>query len=662
MCGIWGYVGGETIRTDDAWTGLCSLTDRGPDDWGLYISGTGKVTDEDAIPKDDREVVLGNRRLSILDLSTAGNQPMGSDDEGWIVYNGEVYNYQELRADLEERGYEFDSDTDTEVIFQAYCEFGPDCVERFRGMFAFAIYEPATNKLFAARDRFGIKPFYYHYDDGFAFASEVTSLLSAGIADSEIDPRAVDGFLKFGTVPGPRTIVSDVRSLPPGSTAIYDAATDSLSVERYWEPSFAGDEDASPERIRELLAESVDLRLRSDVPVGAFLSGGLDSSTIVALMRQATEADYEDLHTFSIGFEHDDYSETGYAESVADAFGTEHTSHTVGADDIREEIDDIVSAMDQPSIDGVNTYFVSKVAADAGLKVTLSGLGSDELFYGYPSFQNIPRWYRAARVLYRLPAVVRRPVANAVDRVGSVVPGAPTGELADAIRSDSPFGAAYVTQRGLFTSEQRQDLLDATGDDWAASVEHDVAKTLAEDGPEEAVSHAELTWYMRDQLLRDTDTMSMAHSLEVRVPFLDKKLAQYVAGASPASKRDGEKGLLKAAVDDVVPSAVVEREKTGFTFPFADWLDGGLRDIVDRAFEEDRLKRIPLDPAACMEVREGYERGDVHWSRLWALVVLSLWIDEHVVDGESNVTTPRRTETDTTGETKSPPTAETVDE
>lgn len=640
MCGIWGYVGSNTlIRTADAWNGLCSLTNRGPDDWGLYLSGQGKITDETDLPDDGRTTVLGNRRLSILDLSQAGNQPMGSDDEGWIVYNGEVYNYRELRDELRNRGYGFMSDTDTEVIFRAYQEYGEKCVEHFRGMFAFVIYEPIENRLFAARDRFGIKPFYYdhdHDDDRFAFASEVTALLESDVSDPELDPTSVDGFLTFGHVPEPRTIVEGVRSLPPGSTLRYDVDEGTCDIEPYWTPSFGGNTPAASDHVRELLAESVELRLRSDVPVGAFLSGGLDSSTIVALMRQASEREDEDnnLHTFSIGFDDETFSETEFAESVAETFGTEHTSREVTADDVRDHLDDIIGTMDQPTIDGVNTYFVSKVAAGAGLKVALSGLGSDELFFGYPSFEHVPRWYRAARALYIVPPSIRRLIAGLVGRLDTVVPSALIGEIADAIRSDSPFGAAYVTERGLFTSNWRRKLLE--GDeppvDWPERVERDVKKTLDTSSADDGVSHAELAWYMRGQLLRDTDAMSMAHSLEVRVPFLDTKLAEYLTTASAESKRGGEKCLLKDAVEEHLPLEVIEREKTGFTFPFADWLADDLRGVIEQAFDEKSLARTPLDPDACSEIVRAFDRNEIHWSRLWALVVLSLWVDEHFPD------------------------------
>ena len=633
MCGIWGFVGADDkIPAADAWNGLCALTDRGPDDWGMYFDGDGKVTDKENLSQGNRQVAIGNRRLSILDLSAAGNQPMGDADSGlWIVYNGEVYNYRELRTNLREAGYEFDSDSDTEVILRAYEEYGADCVERFRGMFAFAVYDADDETLFAARDRFGIKPFYYQATESrLTFASELTSLLDADVVDRRLDSVGVDGFLTFGYVPGPGTIVDGVQSLPPGTTLQYDATDGTHELDRYWHPDFSGDDDPSTDRIRELLEESVELRLRSDVPVAAFLSGGLDSSTIVALMRAVGGEDRANLHTFSIGFNRERFSETEFAETVAEEFDTVHHDETITAADVREEMDDIVAAMDQPTVDGVNTYFVSKLAADAGMKVVLSGLGGDELFYGYPSFDQVAGWYPRAKRLYTLPRALRRTVAGTIDRSGRILGDATAGKVADAVRSDAPFGASYLTARGLFTSKQRRALLSETDTDWPRTVESDLAEVIDGVDVRDAVSAAELGWYMHHQLLRDTDVMAMTHSLEVRVPFLDTELAAYVAGLDPAAKAVGEKGLLKEAMSDDIPLEVIEREKTGFNFPFADWLREDLADLVDDALSASALEGTPLDADAAASVRRGYERGDEHWSRVWALVVLSRWVERHL--------------------------------
>jgi asparagine synthase (glutamine-hydrolysing) len=291
--------------------------------------------------------------------------------------------------------------------------------------------------------------------------------------------------------------------------------------------------------------------------------------------------------------------------------------------------------MDQPTNDGVNTYYVSKTAADLGLKVALSGLGSDELFFGYPTFQEIEQYYRYALVLDRLPLSIRRPMAAAVEkignRLGSIWPvDHPTDKVTGALRSMSPFGTAYYLSRGLFSHLQRDRLFDSPADPWPERVESTVAETLRTDTVGNAVSHAELSWYMGCQLLRDTDAMSMAHSLEVRVPFLDAPFAETVLSMPTARKAAGEKRLLKDIVGDVVPDLVTERDKTGFVFPIGEWLRDELKPVVDRALADHRVANAGLDPSATATVRRSFERGDRHWSALWSLVVLSLWVDEHI--------------------------------
>lgn len=650
MCGIWGSVGTESeVSIQTAWQGLCALTDRGPDDWGLYTDVTGKITDENDIAAIDCTIALGNRRLSILDLSAAGNQPMTVDGRYWLVYNGEVYNYRELRRDLREKGYAFDSDSDTEVVLRAYQEYGSDCVERFRGMFAFAIWDTATDRLFAARDRFGIKPFYYDVTgDGIAFASEVTSLLDAGVTTAEVDPVAVDGFLALGSVPAPRTIVRDVRSLPPGSTLEYDRMSDENEVRRYWKPTFdaSGSDEARdsadsddndlPQRVRELLEESVKLRMRSDVPVGAFLSGGLDSSAIVAAMEALRESS-EPLHTFSIDFDDTEHSEGEFAREVAEHLGTEHHAQTVTAADVREKLLDIVAQMDQPTVDGINTFFVSQLAAQSDVSVALSGLGSDELFYGYPTFRRVPQLTRAMNAVDYLPSGFRAALATTLDVADDILPMSHAHTIADMLRSSGSFGPAYVASRGLFTRRQRERLTRSEAvTDWGETVEAEVTDAIAERDLGDVVSFAELTWYMHNQLLRDTDTMSMAHSLEVRVPFLDAEFASTVASVTPDTKREGEKELLKDAVSDMIPSTVLTREKTGFTFPFDEWLSEELTPVVDDALSDSLLSATPVDGDNVEWVRQEYEKGNLHWSRLWALVVLSLWIDTHISGNDSS--------------------------
>lgn len=634
MCGIWGYVGrDEPIRVEKAWDGLCALTDRGPDSWGMYIEGNGRVTNRESFSTDSSEVAIGNRRLSILDPSPAGTQPM-KFDSSWIIYNGEVYNYREIREDLREAGHKFTSDTDTEVILHSYAEYGSECVEQLRGMFSFAIYNTESQQLFAARDRFGIKPFYYSWsDDRFAFASEVTSLLDGDVVDRVLDPTSVDGFLTFGYVPGSRTIIDGLQSLPPASTLTYDRSTGELKVKQYWDPSF--DSPNRDENLRNLIEQSISLRLRSDVPVGAFLSGGLDSSTIVAMMRELSADDHGCLHTFSVGFESENFDESKFAETIAERFNTDHTSKVIRPGDIREYLDDIIRSMDQPTIDGVNTYFVSQAAASEGIKVTLSGVGSDELFFGYPTFNSISKRYRAARALHTIPQTIRESGGKLISHMSGIINSATIEAASDAVSAKTAFGAAYLSSRGLFSQQARGRLLPRTNRvKWDEQISESIASQLGTTDIRNVVSQTELSWYMRDQLLKQTDVMSMAHSLEVRVPFLDTQLAEHVFAQPPEEKTRGEKGILKETVSDLLPLDVIEREKTGFTFPFAKWLRGDLHDIVEEALSKNQLSQTPIDTDAAAVIRSQFMSGERHWSRVWALTILSLWINEHLYENE----------------------------
>lgn len=628
MCGIWGFVGRDTtVATAAAWRGLDSLTDRGPDDSGAYVA--------DEAGKGKTNIFLGNRRLSILDLSSAGSQPMrDADTDCRLVYNGELYNYRELREELTEVGHDFDSDSDTEVVLRAYVEYGVDCIKRFRGMYAFAIWDPREGKLFAARDRLGIKPFYFAHDDGqLAFASEVTALLEGDVVEPKLDPHGVEGFLAFGSVPEPLTIIEGVEALPAGSTLEFDRATGDCTIESYWQPTF-GEESVTPEDIWDRLVDSVSLRLRSDVPVGAFLSGGLDSTAIVAAMRavdETSDAD-ADIRTVSIEFGETAYSEGDIASRAADDLGTEHVTRTVTADDVASELGNVFGAMDQPTVDGVNTYFVSKAAVDEGLKVALSGVGGDELFYGYPSFTTVPRLARITASLGWLPSIVADAVASLAESIESTT-GIPGGAIADAVRAGDDIAGAYAAVRGLFPTAERRRLLEGERPGYdAVTAIADSLEGYRNLSGGNTVSYLELSWYMRNQLLSDTDVMSMAHSLEVRVPLLDSELVETATSATEASMTEGPrpKPLLNRAAEGQVPDYVREREKTGFEFPFAEWLDDELSEVVEDALAPRNLSDLPLDANEVDRIRAEFEAGEKHWSRIWSLVVLSRWTSTHL--------------------------------
>ncbi|BCM88578.1 asparagine synthetase [glutamine-hydrolyzing] 1 [Abditibacteriota bacterium] len=632
MCGIAGIILNYNEALGDSEKRVSAMAQamyhRGPDDGGTFLSPDGRVA-------------LASRRLAIQDLSPAGHMPMSNPAQTvWIVYNGEIYNAAQLRPELEGLGYSFRSSSDTEVILRAYEAWGSECVHRFRGMFAFAIFDRRSEtapdgRVFIARDRLGIKPLYYALTSkGFVFASELKGMQASGLTSRELSPSGLIGYLMLGAVPNPLTIYRDIHALEPGHTLTLELAVGRVTPpqpQRYWslptdtvEPSSYQD---AVEQVRHLLQESVRIRLVSDVPLGAFLSGGLDSSGVVALMRQATAGP---IRTCSMVFEEAEYSEAPYARAMAEAVGAEHFERTITAQDLTNELDNIFRAMDQPTLDGVNTYFVSQTARQAGLTVALSGLGGDELFGGYPStFHGVPSMMRH---LHRAQSV---PGGAALARGAiQLLPNRHRGaRVREALGRPLSPASAYLTRRGLFSREEVKALL--AREIWEEglrefdAIEHIAARANCNGmaippggNVFEWTSRAELTTYTHHQLLRDTDAMSMAHSLEVRVPLLDHHLVETSLRLPSAIKRRGEgpKPMLGAALHDILPPVIRDRrDKQGFTFPFDKWIQGMQTDFAAPVGADVWQHR------AVKGVWDHHAAGRMHWSRAWALAAVNRW-------------------------------------
>ena len=558
-----------------------------------------------------------------------------------LTYNGEVYNAPALRSELAERGCTFESRSDSEVILRGYSVWGRDVVRRLSGIFAFAILDERRGAgdatLLLARDPLGVKPLYYtHGEHGFAFASELRALRASGLIGGDVDPAAIVAFLLLGSVPDPVTIYQDAMALEPGNTLeIGVPACQGDGPQTYWTLPTNPDEEPVPDdlpwRIRELLEDAVRSQLVSDVPLGAFLSGGLDSSAVVALMRQATAGP---IRTCSIAFEEPGYGEQTFARAVVNQVGAEHHERVISRYDFERELDRVFDCMDQPTVDGVNTYFVSQTARQAGLSVALSGLGGDELFAGYRStFAGVPRFLAATQLLHALP-FGNRAAALALE---SSPRGAAWAKATDALRREPSPTSAYLARRGVFAPSEIHALV---GDViWHGAlrrfdpIQHLRTRSGADDfgsRPEAWVSRTELATYTCNQLLRDTDVMSMAHSLEVRVPLLDQRLVDAVLrlprGIQSAAR---PKQLLLAAVGDLLPSAIRRRDKQGFVFPFDRWLRrGGCRSLRAQALEGSTAPVIsPRESARTWLL---HEQGKVHWSRPWSLFVLQQWLVRHI--------------------------------
>jgi len=613
---------------------------RGPDDWGLLLPDAAARSRELGpllgrldpahvmtypVERSSATTVLGVRRLAILDRSPRGRMPMGSANRrGWLAYNGETYNYRELRAELGP-AESFSSGSDTEVLLRAFDTWGEAALARLRGMFGLAYFQAGpTPTLLLARDRFGIKPLYWHEDRRrVLFASEVTAIVRGGLVPDEASGEALARFLEWGSVPSPLTTVKDVRALPPGH--ILKISSRGARVERYWDldgaveaarraaPRAAADAVVAT---RERLEESVRLHLVSDVPLGVFLSGGIDSSALAAL---AAEGRPQPLTTLSVAFEERALSEAAYARRMAARVGADHHEVLLRAPDVFADLGAFFAAMDQPTVDGLNTWCIARAAREAGLTVVLSGLGGDEVFWGYDHLRRTAALGLARAVMAALPAAVRRGVTRLGPMAGALLARPGLDRLA-ALEAPTPPGVYHLV-RGLFPRATVRDLLGASEGDLEAAAPALTGDARAGAGDlREALTRLEFSHYLGDQLLRDTDVMGMAHSIEARVPYLDHRLVETVLGLPAALKLDRArpKPLLLDALGDRLPREIWDRPKMGFTFPMAAWMRERAPELERLCLEDKRLQRSAVEA-----VWSAFAAGRSHWSRPWALLVLA---------------------------------------
>lgn len=596
------------------------LTHRGPDDHLIWTDYKEKI-------------VLGHTRLAIIDLSPGGRQPMSYDGGRLcIVFNGEIYNYREIQAELTSKGYTFQSHSDTEVLLAAYDFWGTDFLERLRGMFAFAIFNKRPDalhpRLFLARDRFGQKPLYYSKQAGsFLFSSEIGSLLNSGMVERKISTQALWDFLSLGSVPVPLTMVSQIFSLLPGHAMSVDVDLN-IKIWRYWDLAEAAGKNfadthrlsfnQAAEQLRTLLEEAARLHLVADVPVGAFLSGGIDSSIVVGLMSQIV---HTPIQTCTIGFENqfNGIDETAWARKLADHFGTQHVAYVLTGEEVAANYDHLVRSVDQPSFDGTNTFFVSRLARMAG-KVSLSGLGGDELFAGYVHFN----WLmKADRRSDGVPLSVRRWIT----RVSSHLP--------DQIERRIPLSlldrvGRHAHIRRFASDREKHGIANRS---WTVGKSlrgiHDYYRGLVREELDAVAcaSYVETCGYMRNTLLRDTDAMSMAHALEVRPVLLDHVLAEF-AFALPAEYKctgDRSKYVLVEAARDLIPADILARPKMGFGMPLFQWLCGPLSRRVSEAFRAPLARKI-FSAEYCQHAIQVVEAGGPEELRLWAYFMLLEWL------------------------------------
>jgi asparagine synthase (glutamine-hydrolysing) len=643
MCGIAGglFWGGRVTvtRAQSAVQAMvAAIAHRGPDGQGLHVSSAAPESSTAPF------AILGHARLAIIDISDAGAQPMGGPGQRpWITFNGEIYNFAALRAELETIGARFESQSDTETILRGYEAWGLDVVTRLRGMFALAIWDEARQRLLVARDRLGIKPIYWFAGDGFVlFASEVRALLASGLVPRRLDTTALWQYLGYQSIPAPRTLIEHVGAMNPASWLTVSASGD-IAEGTYWRMLDATKSpiDVSREEalrlVGEKLRDAVSAHLVSDVPVGAFLSGGIDSSAVVALMCESGIQP----RTFSVGFDEQAFDETAHASLVARTFGADHTHVPLSSGELLAQLPQALDSMDQPTGDAVNTYVVSGAVRARGLKVALSGLGGDEVFGGYPSFARLMRIADVSRVWGSMPGGLRRLAGTAVRAMGGRSIAA--GKMAALVESDGEIASMFPLMRQVLSVGQRTALVSASVLDNISDRQDPYDRLLEEsfaDVPEASVfaqiSFGEARTYMHDVLLRDTDQMSMAHALEVRVPLLDHELVDLVTALPDAYKQSGRtpKCLLVDSLDGLLPDDIVHRPKQGFTLPFDPWMRGPLREFCEQRLGEGGLAdRGIMQPDAVAGLWRSFMEGrnDVSWSRLWVLVVLDAWLDRNGV-------------------------------
>jgi asparagine synthase (glutamine-hydrolysing) len=633
MCGIVGILTFKSsIPAGVLEQATRSLKHRGPDD-------SGTILIEETQPQ-PMQLGLGHRRLSILDLSPLGHQPMHDPATGnWIVFNGEIYNFRELRKELQELGVEFKSNSDTEVILASYRVWGEPCLTRLGGMFAFALWDAQRKRLLLARDPMGIKPLYYFQSpQTFIFASEVRTLLQTGLMPRKADSTGVLSYLTFGSVSEPWTIVEGIQSLPAGH--LLTVENGSISSREYWNPlpSSTGDESnassgngmAWEDQLPAILRNAVMSHLVSDVPVGVFLSGGIDSSALVAVLSQ----NGIQANTFSLVFAEEEFDEGQYSREVARRFRTEHHEIPVSQKDTLSMLPEALCAMDQPTIDGFNTYLVSTKTREAGVKVALTGLGADEMFAGYSNFRRVPRMERFSERFQRLPMLAQRSLSAAVALFGGK--GDRSRKLAELAAGHDSIVHPYFLVRMLFAEPERKALFSSL--DYIAarqSVDRVLQQSVTESrslDPVNRVSYLESKFYMRNTLLRDSDFMSMAHGLELRVPFLDRMLVEACFRIPGKEKLRGDlpKGLLLSSLGVELPREIVNRPKRGFTLPFERWLRGEMRPVVEDVLLKSDWEQLPINAGAVREVWKSFLAGETSWSRPWSLFILKRWCEQNL--------------------------------
>ncbi|MEO6960741.1 MAG: asparagine synthase (glutamine-hydrolyzing) [Puia sp.] len=614
MCGIAGILNREEAVSPDQIRRMTdSMCHRGPDSEGFYLDG---------------ELAFGHRRLSIIDLSDAANQPFEDASGRYIIiFNGEIYNYAEIKPLLKD--YPFRTQGDTEVILAGYIQWGADCLDHLRGMYTFAIWDKQERELFIARDRLGVKPLYYYLDEAtFIFASEIRAVLTMGKIKRKMDPSALMEYFRYQSIGFPFSPIQNICQMEAGTWM--RIKNGEVKTHQYWDPTaknydfdFTSQKEVR-QKVKELLLQSVRRRLVSDVPVGAFLSGGIDSSAVVGLMVEAGDPS---PHTFNISFDESEYDESKYANLIGRKFNTRHEQIRLRPDVMLEELTNALDAMDIPSGDGINTYVVSKAIHQKGIRVALSGVGGDELFVGYPIFEHYIR-LQQKHWLWKVPAGLRNGFSGFLGK------GAKKDRMRQLLSLSSPaIEQVYPVLRQLLSPVALQELTLLNGSDERSLSQQLISKKTALRRLPffSQVTAAEYLGYTQQTLLKDTDQMSMASSLEIREPFFDQDLVEFVMSIPDHFKVPVyPKSLLVESLKPMLPDEIVHRKKQGFVFPWNEWMKNELRSFcashIGHMAQRDFIQGEKL---ILMWNRFLSGDADIRWQEIWLFVVLDYWMDKN---------------------------------
>ena len=645
MCGIAGIIGRVDDPNREALARMAqAMAHRGPNGEGFWFSTSDSA---------GNGCLLAHRRLSILDLSTAASQPMTDPRGQTLVFNGEIYNYVSLRDEMTAAGERFESTGDTAVMLRLLASHGRAAVSRLRGMFAFALWDPKQQELTLARDPLGIKPLYLSRNPdpspernwSLVFASEVRAILASGLLPSpKLDPEAVASVVWNGFVAGPGTAVRGIESIWPGEVQVLDAMGRQKVSHTSWSVPPPGGPAVGPDELRQTLGESVRLHLASDVPLGVFLSGGIDSSAVANL---AQKTGGQQVNTFPLAFSESEYNEAHFARAVAQAIGTKHHEIVLGESDFYQALEPAFNSLDQPTFDGLNSYFISKAVREAGLTVALVGTGGDELFGGYSSFRYVPRLHRWARRTGWMPSAAKVTAAKLLagliqGKQGAVAAQTRWAKLPEMVRSGADLLRLYQLSYSLFLPDFQANLLDGVAtttrsvDGLQPTLRDRLARESAARSPLETVSIFEQRLFLGERLLRDTDAASMAVSLETRLPLVDQVLLETVNRLPDQVRYQplGRKQALRDAGLLGLDPKLFERPKSGFVMPFDTWIRRRLRESMDQVLLDSQLAaKAGLNGPTVARLWKAFQDGapGLYWSRVWALYILLRWCDRHSV-------------------------------